>query len=217
MQQFIIGLRHPESIQIPPKHNAVSGQHACITITDNGEWILEDIGSTNGTYVVDADGQLRPVSKMRITPSTTIQLGPPTVNGYRFTASFVNKDLDPAWQFLQSNFMLYKQQEEKLKSRAKITGWIQKLGGILAMLPVWFLTGLIPNQDPMNLTLIRMGSMAVVPAIVGFICDFALRDREKVLRRRKGLVCPNPACQRPLSDHDIEYGACPFCKSYRKY
>lgn len=217
MQQFIIGLRHPESIQIPPKHNAVSGQHARISILDNGDWILEDMGSTNGTYVVDADGQLRPVSQMRITPSTTIQLGPPTVNGYRFTASFVNKDLDPAWQSLQSNYMLFKQQESKLKSRTKTIGWIQKLGGILALFPVLFLTGLIKDTDGSNLMLIRMGSMAVVPAIVGFICDFALRDREKVINRRKGLVCPNPACQRPLSDHDIEYGACPFCKSYRKY
>ena len=30
----------------------VSRQHAKITVTDSGLWILEDLNSTNGTYIM---------------------------------------------------------------------------------------------------------------------------------------------------------------------
>mgnify|MGYP002288630033 CR=1 FL=1 len=216
MQEYIIGLRHPESIQIPPKHNAVSGHHAKITVHDNGEWMLEDIGSTNGTYVVQPDGSLRQVSRMRITPATTIQLGPPTVNGYRFTASYVTKDLDPAWQALQADLFYIKSCEEKFKSRARTFGWLQKTSSIIA-LGLTFLVDMVVTMDSQTMMFVRMGFMAVAPAIVGVAMDLSLKGREELLRKRKGLVCPNPACQRPLGEREIEYGACPFCKSYRKY
>lgn len=216
MQEYIIGLKHPESIQIPAKHNAVSGHHAKITVHDNGEWILEDIGSTNGTYVVQPDGSLRQVSRLRISPATTVQLGPPTVNGYRFTASFVTKDLDPAWKALQADLYFIKTQEEKFKSKARTFGWVQKTSSIIA-LALTFIIDFFVHMDGQTLMFLRMGLMAVAPAIVGVAMDISMKGREELLRKRKGLVCPNPACQRPLGEREIEYGACPFCKSYRRY
>lgn len=216
MKEYIIGREHPESIVIPEKHNAVSRHHAKITVQDNGEWILEDIGSSQGTFVVEPDGTLRQVSHMRISPSTTIQLGPPTINGYKFTASFVQKDLDPAWQALQGDLYLVKQEESKFKSKARNLGMLQKTSSLIA-LALTFAVGAVVEIDSQNMMFLRMGLMAVAPAVMGFIMDVSLKGREEIMKKRSQLRCPNPACQRPLSEHDIEYGACPFCKSYRKY
>lgn len=215
-REYYIGKLHPETIKIPEKHNAVSREHARITIQDNGEWILEDLGSTNGTYIVEPGGKLMKISRLRITPSTKIQLGPPTVNGFQFPAALITDDLTPAWNALQQNLYLLREDEARFKSRAKTLGWVQKCSVGLAMILLMVIFMLIGNQDKsLELNLNRL-VMIVAPVAVGFIVDRMLSGREELAKRRGELRCPNPQCNRPLPEHDIEYGACPFCKCYKK-
>lgn len=39
--------------KFPIKNAGVSRQHARIIINDRGQWVLEDLNSTNGTFVRD--------------------------------------------------------------------------------------------------------------------------------------------------------------------
>lgn len=48
----------------------VSRYHARLTRGEEGEWLLEDMGSTNGTFVNGSQ-----ISKKRVTPADTIRLG----------------------------------------------------------------------------------------------------------------------------------------------
>ena len=51
MKQFILGTEGNQPFEI--KQKGVSHQHARVTIGDNGVWTLEDLNSTNGTFVRD--------------------------------------------------------------------------------------------------------------------------------------------------------------------
>ena len=75
---YTIG-RDPQS-DIVIGEDRVSWQHAVLKI-DNGAWVLEDMGSTNGTYV----GHQR-VTRVTLDAETTIRLGHP-VDGAAMTCS----------------------------------------------------------------------------------------------------------------------------------
>ena len=59
MKQFILGTEGNQPFEI--KQTGVSHQHARVTIDDNGVWTLEDLNSTNGTFVRDENGDMRRV------------------------------------------------------------------------------------------------------------------------------------------------------------
>ncbi len=48
-----VSIGRQDSNQIPLRDKAVSKQHAVITITDDGKWMVEDLDSTNKTYLND--------------------------------------------------------------------------------------------------------------------------------------------------------------------
>ena len=83
---YTIG-RDPQS-DIVIGEDRVSWQHAVLKI-DNGAWVLEDMGSTNGTYV----GHQR-VTRVTLDAETTIRLGHP-VDGAAMTCS-AGKSARPA-------------------------------------------------------------------------------------------------------------------------
>ena len=49
MQEVIIGKEGTQ--KFPINNSRVSRQHAKITVSDSGQWTLEDLNSTNGTYI----------------------------------------------------------------------------------------------------------------------------------------------------------------------
>ena len=51
MLEVIIGKEGTQRFAI--NGSRVSRQHAKITVTDSGQWILEDLNSTNGTYIIN--------------------------------------------------------------------------------------------------------------------------------------------------------------------
>lgn len=63
-----IGRRSTNDVCIP--NLSVSGTHAQLTITDDGSGMLEDLGSTNGTYI-----NSRLISRQRLAPDDDIVMG----------------------------------------------------------------------------------------------------------------------------------------------
>jgi pSer/pThr/pTyr-binding forkhead associated (FHA) protein len=49
----------------------VSGDHASLVRTPRGEWVLSDLGSTNGTFV----NEVRVVTPTVVTPSDSLRIG----------------------------------------------------------------------------------------------------------------------------------------------
>ncbi len=213
MKEYYIGRSYPQTIKIDERHNAVSREHAKIIVQDNGDWFLEDLNSTCGTFVADANGKWIRVSRLRITPSTKILLGPPTINGFSFTASYVEQNLDPAWEDLQFRLNELREDERKFKRRAKNMGWMQKAAAAFGVLVAVAIVAAI--GDKQQELLINRVCMIAAPIVVGFVADKMLSGREELVKRRSKLICPNPKCRRPLSERDIEYGECPYCKSYK--
>lgn len=91
MTKIIIGKQGDQ--KFPIKNAGVSRQHASITI-EGGHWILEDLDSTNGTFVRDDNGLYQRVSRVEIKEDTMVRLGDESSNGYAFMAHHVVED-DP--------------------------------------------------------------------------------------------------------------------------
>ena len=49
MKTIVLGREGTQPFKI--KNEDVSRQHAQITIDDHGEWVLEDLNSSNGTFI----------------------------------------------------------------------------------------------------------------------------------------------------------------------
>ena len=79
MTKIIIGKQGDQ--KFPIKNAGVSRQHASITI-EGGHWILEDLDSTNGTFVRDDNGLYQRVSRVEIKEDTMVRLGDESSNGY---------------------------------------------------------------------------------------------------------------------------------------
>ena len=71
---IILGKQGNQPFEI--KGELVSRKHAEIIVSDNGEWLLRDLHSTNGTYVRNEQtGEMKRVGEVRITPMTFVILG----------------------------------------------------------------------------------------------------------------------------------------------
>lgn len=72
MQEVIIGKEGTQ--KFPINNSRVSRQHAKITVSDSGQWTLEDLNSTNGTYIIDDNDELVQIKKVSITEFTRVSL-----------------------------------------------------------------------------------------------------------------------------------------------
>ena len=84
MSKIQIVLGKEGNQKFPILNAGVSRRHALLTI-ENNRWILEDLNSTNGTYISENGGPFRRISKVEITEDTCIRLGDGSINGYAFT------------------------------------------------------------------------------------------------------------------------------------
>lgn len=62
-KELIIGRSALSPLTVPEDKVAVSGKHVKITISDNDEWKLEDLQSSNGTYLRNENGDFDRVYK----------------------------------------------------------------------------------------------------------------------------------------------------------
>lgn len=69
--------RSPENVIVIPD-NEVSRKHAVITL-EGGEVMLEDLSSTNGTYVYDGRAFQQVKGKTKVAPNSLVKLGNSTI------------------------------------------------------------------------------------------------------------------------------------------
>lgn len=212
--EYIVG-RHAESpVKIPADKNAVSSHHVKITIADDGVWTLEDLNSPNGTYVRDENGEFQRVYKKQIVETDIIRLGSAGIASMVFMARRVTTpdSTSYAYEFRQLK-QLRKQQAEKeaaMEKKIERNGWISKCAG-LGAIGVCALLGSIDgvNIDPN----VRYVLIACAPVIAG-VCFSGDAKALRALRARRSKILVCPRCQRPISEYDIDQGACSSCKAH---
>ena len=195
----------------------VSRQHLQITVPDqvNGTWIVQDLGSSNGTFIQNEDGSFEQMTGMRqCTWDTVIRMGPDNLYGRTFwLCQLVQNDPnDFSMQFAKLNkmldqFMQEKQElteaQEKDKNRSAI---IKAVVTGVASLGLCFL---LPEGW-------GMARFALMPVVAVIIPIFFIGKKKPTQKKdyKAFLRCPNGKCGRPLSEHDIRRGQCPACKAH---
>ena len=134
MTKIIIGKQGDQ--KFPIKNAGVSRQHASITI-EGGHWILEDLDSTNGTFVRDDNGLYQRVSRVEIKEDTMVRLGDESSNGYAFMAHHVVED-DPenyAYEFarLAEWRDQFKKERERCQAAQRNRGLVQILISVVVI------------------------------------------------------------------------------------
>lgn len=200
IEEYIIGREGNQKFKIDDeKFNAVSRRHARLTINQStNEWRLRDEGSTNGTFIVDNQGNLIPVKEeITITPTTHISLGGARYNALTFVAHIIvdgDNSFGPDFDELEHRLSELKLRIEKKKKLL----WFRRIA--LSFLPVVFL--LIPGVDMMG-RIVGVTVASVFNAIMsGF--DNATKLTEE---RQRTIICPK--CHRALTDKDVERHCCP--------
>lgn len=206
MSVFHIGRDYEEPIKINEKSLSVSHNHATITI-ENGVWTLQDLDSTNGTFVED-DGMFRRCSQLKIKPSTWIRLGEQGHRGHYFKARRVLKPNDYREDFEE----LYQTYQDLESAKSELESNRRKAKFIM---PVLMIVGLGLSFLPViseNGLLVRASFM--LPGFISpFIQDILMnRLEQKVKRFQKELICPK--CRRVLGKDDIINREHSYCKAH---
>lgn len=203
----------------------VSRQHLQVTVPDRMEepWFVKDLGSSNGTYVQQADGTFERVhGTLQLSWDTVVRMGPANMYGRTFwlcqlTQTDVN---DYELQFRELNrrldaFMVEKQQKsEKLEKQKKQSAIIKAFISIAVVLIfVLLLPVLMPDSAQQTITTLRVVVTTITTALVPVFFlnkknDNPPTDFKSVFR------CPNGKCGRPLTEYDIRRGQCPACKAH---
>lgn len=213
--EYIIGRSVTDGmVRVPESCVRVSGKHLKITVDDYGDWTLEDLNSTNGTYIRDDKGEFTRVFTKKIHKNTIIRLGPGDAGSFVFTAGHV---MAPShdnyeYEFRQLRKLMEKQLEDEHKKEKAIerNGWIAKCAGF-AVIGICAILGSIKgvNIDP-NMRYILISS---APVVVGLLFKGDSASFKALKRRReKIIVCPR--CERALSDFDLEHCQCSKCKAH---
>lgn len=207
--QIVLGTEGNQPFKI--KGEAVSRRHAQITINEYNEWLLEDMNSSNGTYIrKEDDGELIRVSNLKITPMTFICLGPDNAKGCTFYARQVLKEntgnYTDEYDYLNDIEDEYDQKIEKLEQNVLFE---KKL--IFALNIIVVIVSLIPQID----SEIRMNMLRIIPTIsAGFAAFYDASGKKKKINaeRDKFHHCPNPACSHKLKTNEIRNMKCSKCK-----
>lgn len=208
MQTFIIGTEGNQPFKIAS--TMVSREHAKVTVNNDGHWSIEDLNSTNGTFVRDNNGILVRVNKVSITPETFICLGPDTALGCQFYAChLIAEDDDYSREFaLLRTFS--KEYSEKIARVERTSEVVTKSIGSISLV---LLAGsfLIPDQGT-NIHLLRLGTALST-------CSSLLYSPRKTIKKINSrytefFKCPNPNCNNKLTQKEIEDCQCVKCKAH---
>lgn len=214
MKTIILGREGNQPFKIKDEVDGVSRQHAKLTISDNNEWFLEDLDSSNGTFVRDEDtGEPIPVrGRIRISPMTFVFLGPDNSRGCCFFA----KQAENYGDFTEEHeYLLLKEEEYENKAKeleAKIKR-IRIIGPIAILIAVFSITGIpaINNFLGVYATEIRI-ALSSLSGIVIALYDGSTRKRLLQEERERRCHCPNPCCSNRQKSKEIKNMKCSKCK-----
>ena len=187
MKTIILGREGTQPFKI--KNEDVSRQHAQITIDDHGEWVLEDLNSSNGTC-----------------------LGPDNSKGCFFYAKQVENygDFREEYEYLTELEDEYDEKIEKLEEKEHTQKMIVFAVNVLVMIVTFFtkpLDDIIPD--------FRLNIMRAVPVLsTGFAAFYNTNGMKKKLKAEleKFHHCPNPLCSHILKSSEIREMKCSKCK-----
>ena len=220
--EIIVGRKGEQSF--PIKDRAVSGKHLKLTTMPDGNVQVEDLGSTNGTFI---DG-VRIIKKV-VSRDTIIQMG----SSFTFKISDILPKTPPKTNVQQSSTPAQPKQvpeysishlkmvwEEYDDTLAEIREKTQQLGK-KRMVPM-----MLGSVSGVISAFVGQAAFITIPiAVTSFVFLFiAYRQKDtshedtKEAKNRliKKYVCPNPNCHRtlPLQDYSLlsQSTNCPYCK-----
>ena len=206
--EYILGRECEDPFLIPKGATAVSRQHARVTIDDNDNWMLEDLGSPNGTFIRSDDGSLVRVNRVTITPDTFIVLGDETVKGCSFYARHVKNpnSYTDDFYFIRDIKQDFDQRLDRQERKARFIKWTTTILSALA------LVGSLLFSDPKG-TIMFLRLSSLVTVITGLAYD-PIGARKRIKEKEQLFMqCPNPACHNILSANDVKNMHCPRCKA----
>ena len=219
---YSIGRLPGNALLLP--NGRVSGQHACLIRCSDHVFILEDLGSKNGTFVnevrisrkiISTNDHLR-FADCEHTVGTLLALLPPTPTP-PLPPTPTKEPLDFTTEFgqLQAVFEQYPKLRKNCRDREKMirTGSVilSSVVGITAVL----------STGGVGLPLIHVLSGAGLSMLVPTLCSSLLSTEEKLevidKEYRERYRCPNPACRDPFGTREWEALArqkiCRHCKA----
>lgn len=202
MKQILLGTEGNQPFKITQQ--GVSRQHARITIGDDGVWTLEDLSSTNGTFIRNEEGEMRRVGTLVINPMTFICLGPNNANGCSFYATHLVNPDDFIKEFqylnqLEDDFDAQEEHADKMEKRIRlliaIASFVSLIGSFL-----------VSN----GVLLLRVGTLVSLVSTMFFNPN----EKKKKLQaeREKFHTCPNPKCSHIMKSREIRMMQCAKCK-----
>ena len=163
MKQIILGTEGNQPFKIIQQ--GVSRQHARITIGGDGVWTLEDLNSTNGTFIRNEIGEMRRVGTLEITPMTFICLGPSNANGCSFYAThLVNPDdFITEFQYLNQLEDKFDAQEEHADKMARTIRMLIAVVSFIALVGSFLV-----SHGPLQVGLLRVGTAVSLLSTIFF-------------------------------------------------
>lgn len=205
MKQIILGTEGNQPFKITQQ--GVSRQHARITIGDDDVWTLEDLNSTNGTFIRNEIGEMRRVGTLEITPMTFICLGPSNANGCSFYAThLVNPDdFIKEFQYLNQLEDKFDVQEEHTDKMARTIRMLIAIVSFIALVGSFLV-----SHGPFQVGLLRVGTAVSLLSTIFFNPN----EKKKKLQaeREKFHTCPNPKCSHIMKSREIRMMQCAKCK-----
>ena len=205
--EFILGKEGNQPFEI--KQQGVSRHHAKITIDDNDNWVIEDLDSSNGTYVRENDtGELRSLGqsgKMNITPLSFIVLGPDNSKGCGFYARQV---LTPG--NFTDEYEYLNEKEDKFNKRIdKVDKKAQNIKLIIFLVNILIVAYSFSGSST-AFWMLRIGTLLST----GFAAFYNPTTHIKRINniRERFHQCPNPACSHRLRTEEIRNMKCNKCK-----
>ncbi len=214
MTEVIIGKEGTQKFAI--KGSRVSRQHAKITVTDDGLWTLEDLGSTNGTYIINEDDELVQVKRLRITEFTRIVLADQTSMGYTFYAHHI-LEADP--QNYQREFRhVLEIHDRAIQEKLQIDARLQRKN-MMRFLPGFIsaMVGLVLTLClPMHQKVYGLAVTAVFTTVLQAVINVYLGKDGKLKKFNHKyadkLTCP--CCGKALTEIEFKNQMCSACRAH---
>lgn len=214
MKEVIIGKEGTQKFVI--KAPRVSRQHAKITILADGQWILEDLNSTNGTYIIDENDELVQIKRMNITEFTRIVLADQTSMGFTFYAHHVIEE-DPA-NYQQEFRHVLLIHDKAIREKAEIDARLQKknmmrfLPGFISAMIGLVLTLLLPLQQKVYGVAMTAVFTTILQALINVYIGKDSKLKTFNSKYAGKLTCP--CCSKPLTEIEFKNQMCSRCKAH---
>lgn len=214
MPEIIIGKEGEQ--KFPIKGSRVSRKHAKLTVTDAGGWYLEDMNSTNGTYIINDNDELVEIKKVRISEFTRIVLGDQTAMGCTFFAHHVMEE-DPDDYRAEFRYVMgihEKALEEKriVDEKVKKKGMLKFMPSILSGCIGLLLTCFLPPAQKVY----GISATTLVTALLTAFINHSIGNDDKLKnfssKYSQKLVCPH--CGKLLTEMEFRNQMCASCKAH---